>query len=299
MERHNYYFEQLIGVPDMTAVETVPQNGIRDVLVSFGNKGIVNGFGTLPTTPVNSMSVLVQPGKIVLEDGTIVVTSLATALDLSQTGTVSAAGKSRWVTVYACPKQTSDTPLTTPAGDVINYRTYDDVQYIFVVGDEDYEPVYPVAPPAGFVGSLLCDVKREFGQTAITADQIKFERTQFFQSIPAILALITSALLTAKLLETTVHVNGATGMTMDASLGRTFHILLSSDVATFGFSNLKEGMEITLIFQQDGLGNRGVANPGTVHGFGLVAPDANSRSQQKFKAHDNLELYPLTAMTAI
>lgn len=299
MERHNYYFEQLVGVPDMIAVETVPQNGIRDILVSLGNKGIISGFGTIPTTPVNSMSVLVQPGKIALEDGTIVSTTLSTALDLSQTGTVSTGGKSRWVTVYACPKQTSDTPLTTPAGDVINYRTYDDVQYVFVVGDEDYAPVYPVAAPAGFVGSLLCDIKREFGQTAITADQIKFERTQFFQSIPAILTLINDALLAAKLLETTVHVNGSTGMTMDVSQGRTFHILLTADVATFGFSNLKEGMEITLIFQQDNLGNRGVSNPGTVHGFGLVAPDANSKSQQKFKVHDNLELYPLTAMTAL
>ena len=68
--------------------------------------------------------------------------------------------------MWAIPKSVSDTPVVTPAGATIQFRTYRSVGLVVTMGDEMQNPSRPAL---GSVpnGVLLLDVKLGYNQTVI------------------------------------------------------------------------------------------------------------------------------------
>ncbi len=194
MQTYNFFENQYVGVADLMALQTVPQVGIKDILVSLVNKGVISGVSVSQNTPSASLAVAIAVGHMILEDGSDVTTGTTTTLDLSSYVATLATGNSAWASIYACPVQVSDTPVITPSGTTINYRTYDSVQFLVSMGPVSTgTPSLGNTPPPGFTGVLLADVLLTAGQTQILTSNISTTRLNSFINFPYLISLIQQA----------------------------------------------------------------------------------------------------------
>lgn len=194
MQTFNFFANQFVDVSDMMAIQAVPQSAIKDILLSLVDKGVITGVAVVPTAPTASLAVNVQSGKMYLEDGSGVTTGSATLLDLSALVAALTAGQSGYATIYAIPTQVSDTPVVTPGGGTIQYRTYDSVEFVVVMGTPTTgSPALGTTPPVGFTGVLIADILLTAGMTQILSGAISQGRLDNFINIPYILSLIAAA----------------------------------------------------------------------------------------------------------
>jgi hypothetical protein len=190
MQTFNFFENQLVDVNDLMTLQSVPQSAIKDILVSLSNKGVITGVSVTPTSPTPSKAVVVTSGKMILEDGSDITTGTSTQVDLSSNIAALTLGQSVWLTIYAVPTQISDTPVVTPAGTTINYRTYDSVVFVVVTGTPSTgTPVKSNATPSGYTGVLIADVLVSYGLTAILIPNIDQTRMNSFVNIPYLLDL--------------------------------------------------------------------------------------------------------------
>lgn len=183
MDSQNWYFEQLVDVDNMDAIETAAHAGIKDIIVCLQEKGVISGCGISQSTPSPSLAVLVQPGKLALEDGSIVVVGATRTLDLSSF-VPATSGQSVWLTVWGTPVESSDTPVVTPSGSTLNYHLFDDVLYTVIAGVADFgTPAKSNTPPVGFVGTLIGDILLPSGTTVILGTAVDLTRQARFAPI--------------------------------------------------------------------------------------------------------------------
>lgn len=194
MQTFNFFENQFVDVADMMALQSVPQSAIKDILVSLVDKGVITGVGIYPTSPTASLAVSIQAGKLILEDGSDIITGSAVLLNLASFVSALTTGQSVKVGIWAVPTQVSDTPVLTPSGVTINYRAYDSVLYVPVAAPAytGADPGVVPLPPVGYTGVLIGYITLTFGQTAIVAGDIDQTVMKSFVNIPYILGLISA-----------------------------------------------------------------------------------------------------------
>lgn len=191
MDLQNFYNEQIVDVGALMLLQTTIKAEIQKLVVGLQAKGILSGLAPRPTAPV-SLGITIGSGSLFSDAGAYVNLLNDTLMDLSAQGVVSAAGKSRWISIIATPGQISDTPVVTLGG-VVQYRTADVVNIGLAFGDE--ATTGQEVKPSGDVLSgvlLLGDIHRNFGQASFQAGDIDLSRSQHFTDIPALIALIAN-----------------------------------------------------------------------------------------------------------
>lgn len=80
--------------------------------------------------------------------------------------------------------------------------------------------------------------------------------------------------------------------TFDASQSWQFYMLLTGNITSSSLINVSPGQKITFVWQQDSVGNRAVAYPAIVHGWGAPMPNSNYVTIQVFEVLPSGLLFP-------
>lgn len=183
MNRVNFYLEQIVSVEDLDLLQDNVENMFASIIEDLGFAYAYNGLYVDANSPT-SLAVRAHPGRcyfgrgIGSQHGVLAsVTAIPVNVDQnSASTTVVTSGHQRWLSIWATPVTVNDTPVITPAGPTIQFRTYGGIAFVVTMESED-TPANATKPALGSVnGILLADVKRTYGQTVITAEDIDLSR---------------------------------------------------------------------------------------------------------------------------
>lgn len=184
MKRINFYLEQVVAKEDLALLQDNIESMFAALIEDLGIRYAYNGLYADANNP-NAMAVRVHPGRCYFGfDGCgqhgVLSTIQLVALNLDKNGAataVQANGNERWLSVWIIPKTVSDTPVITPAGITIQYRTYDSVDFAVTMGAE--AAIGSASRPAlesVTNGILICDVRLTYGMTTVPNANIDASR---------------------------------------------------------------------------------------------------------------------------
>lgn len=184
MKRINFYLEQVVAKEDLALLQDNIESMFAALIEDLGIRYAYNGLYADANNP-NAMAVRVHPGRCYFGfDGCgqhgVLSTIQLVALNLDKNGAATAVqtnGNERWLSVWVIPKTVSDTPVITPAGITIQYRTYDSVDFAVTMGAE--AAIGSASRPAlesVTNGILIADVRLTYGMTTVPNANIDASR---------------------------------------------------------------------------------------------------------------------------
>jgi hypothetical protein len=188
--RRDFFHRQRVTEAELDEAFTLLEQADRDLASDVGIHGVISGAVVVPHSPVPDLTVdLTAPGRAYDRLGRRVFVAAGQTVDVSRDVNglpteVVQAGQERWIGVYLRFARLMSDPRTDGNGQVVFWRR--DEHFELVVRQGTAAPSGQAQrPPLAADELLLADIKRKFGQTAISAGDIDTARRQVFILAPA------------------------------------------------------------------------------------------------------------------